>query len=66
MAEAAGFRVQRQDTGLFIEGVKVVGVQQTTIANTTAVVNSNNVGDLPTKVNSILTALEAHGLLASA
>ena len=33
------------------------------IANTTAVVNSNNVGDLPTTVNSILAALKVHGLV---
>ena len=36
--------------------------ESATIANTTAVTNSNNVGDLPATVNSILTALKALGL----
>lgn len=33
------------------------------IANTTAVANSNNVGDLPSTVNSILEALRDHGFV---
>lgn len=65
MAEAAGLRIQRRDTGLFVDGVKVVGEQEAFIADTTAVVNSNNVGDLPTTVNAILDALIAHGLIAA-
>lgn len=64
MAEAAGFNVQRRDTGVFVEGVKVLGAQGSTVANTTSVVNSNNVAEMPTTVNAILTALKAHGLIA--
>lgn len=51
--------------GLTVNDIKVVGEQQAHIANTAATANSGNVQDLPAKVNSILVALRAHGLLAS-
>lgn len=51
--------------GIKVNDIIVVGEQQALVANTTATVNSNNVADLPTKVNAILTLLKAHGLMAS-
>lgn len=43
--------------------VRQDGTGSTLVNNTTSVVNSNNVGDMPTTVNAILAALKAHGLI---
>lgn len=64
MAEAAGFRIVRKDDGVYVDGVRILSEQQNTVADTTAVANSNNVGDLPETVNAIIDALIAHGLIA--
>jgi hypothetical protein len=58
-------------SGLYIDGVKVVGVQGSNIADLTAITGGESPTEaehnlVVTKVNAILTALEAHGLLASA
>lgn len=66
MADASGSIIQRRDDGVYVDGTKVLGVRGNTIANTSAVTNSNNVGNLPATVNSILDAMKAHGLIASA
>lgn len=47
-----------------VRPVRQETAQAAVIANTTAVTNSNNVGDLPATVNAILTALKALGLSA--
>ena len=62
--------------GLYIAGTKVVGAQQATIADAVVAHDINAtfsdteveaaLDALGTKINAILTALEAHGLLASA
>lgn len=58
--------------GLYVEGTKVVGTQGANIADLAVTSGSTTVGDVETalnlaeaKINAILTALEAHGLLAS-
>ncbi len=45
-----------------LRAVRVDAANANTVANTTAVTNSNNVGDLPATVNAILAALVALGL----
>lgn len=48
--------------GLYVEGVKVVGTQESAIADITPAADGTDAG---TAVNSILAVLRAHGLIAS-
>lgn len=48
--------------GLYVAGTKVVGPQQTGIAD---ISNSATGTQIATAVNGIIAALEAHGLLAT-
>ena len=52
-----------ENGGIRINDLQIVTERQAAITNATAVANSNNVGDLPTKVNAVLAALRAHGLI---
>lgn len=57
------------NVGLYIDGTKVVGAQQATIADAVVAHGAATTAELDAlgvKINAILTALEAHGLLASA
>jgi len=46
-----------------VRKVRVGYTADNTIANTTATVNTNNVGDMPTTVNAIIAALVALGFV---
>jgi hypothetical protein len=46
-----------------VRKIRVGFAAENTIANTTAVTNSNNVGDLPATVNAVLAAMVALGLV---
>lgn len=46
-----------------VRKVRVGLSAENTIANTTSVVNTNNVGDMPTTVNAILACLVALGFV---
>lgn len=59
-------KVQRGATGLFVNGLQVVGAQQDAIANTAVEENNTtNIADVPTKLNLVLVALRTHGLIAT-
>ena len=48
--------------GLYVEGTKVVGTQESAIADITPAADGTTAG---TAVNSILAVLRAHGLIAT-
>ena len=50
------------DVGLYIEAVKVVGAQESAIADITTAADGTTAG---TAVNAILAVLRAHGLIAT-
>lgn len=60
--EMGSIDLKDETKGLMVDGLKVVGAQE---ANISQLAGGASLSDTITAVNSILTALKAHGLLAA-